>query len=584
MANCSWLLARAGHILGLAVLVIAVATGAPAQTPSPQSTSAPAASDQLLNAGELEALVSPIALYPDSLLSNVLMASTYPLEVVQAERWLMQNQSLTGDALKTAVGKQPWDASVKALIATPPALAMMSAEVDWTQKLGNAVLAQQADVMAAIQQLRMKAENTGKLTTTPEQKVTVIQQPVQQKGNQPVVVIEQTSDDTVYVPAYDPAVVYGDWPYAEYPPAYWGYPDYWGYGVAPGILARGLWFGGGYALGRWASGNYGWGGRVNWGNGNIVQNWPRATQYNVNNINNIGNRVGNNWQHNPSHRGGVGYNNANVAQRFGNGNRAGTRENLRGQLGAAGAGALTGAALGNRNAGNRQGNGPGAGNRQGNGPGAGNRQGQNKVGNGQAKNKAGNRQAQNKAGNRQAQNKAGNRQAQNKAGNRQAQNRSAGNRSAQNRAVANRGPAGGRPGGARSVGQAGGPRGGGGGIGGGGGRGGGARMGGGGGGRGGGGARGGGGRRSDIRLKHDIILLGRLDDGLGFYRFAYNGEERPYVGVMAQEVQQVMPQAVVRGQDGYLRVFYEKLGLSFQSYDHWLASGARIPSVHEIRH
>jgi hypothetical protein len=154
--------------------------------------------------------VSPIALYPDSLLSTVLMASTYPLEVVQAERWLMQNKSLSGDALKAATDKQAWDDSVKALIATPPVLAMMNAEIDWTQKLGDAVLAQQTDVMDAIQRLRLRAQDNGKLTTTPEQKVTV-----EQQDNRRTVVIEQASDDMVYVPAYDPGVVYGAWPYAE---------------------------------------------------------------------------------------------------------------------------------------------------------------------------------------------------------------------------------------------------------------------------------------------------------------------------------------------------------------------------------
>jgi hypothetical protein len=111
---------------------------------------------------------------------------------------------------KAAVGKQAWDDSVKALIATPAVLAMMNAELDWTQKLGDAVLAQQADVMAAIQRLRLKAEGNGKLETTPQQKVTD-----QQQDNQRTVVIEQASDDTVYVPAYDPGVVYGAWPYAE---------------------------------------------------------------------------------------------------------------------------------------------------------------------------------------------------------------------------------------------------------------------------------------------------------------------------------------------------------------------------------
>ena len=184
--------------------------------------------------------------------------------------------------------------------------------------------------MAAIQRLRLRAQENGKLETTPQQTVTV-----QQQDNRRTVVIEQASDDTVYVPAYDPAVVYGAWPYSDYPPYYWGYPEGWGYGIAAGVLARGLWFGAGYALGSWGSGNWGWGGRVNWGNGNIIRNWPRATPYNVTNINNIGNRIGNTWQHNPAHRRGVRYSNANVQQRFGNGNRVanGNRGNLGGNRG-----------------------------------------------------------------------------------------------------------------------------------------------------------------------------------------------------------------------------------------------------------
>ena len=327
------------HIIGrsLIVLLLLIPGVATAQAPSNPRT---ATSDELLKPEQLEALVSPIALYPDSLLSNVLMASTYPIELVQAERWLTRNKNLSGDALKAAVDKQKWDDSVKALIVTPPVLAMMSSELDWTQKLGDAVLAQQADVMAAIQRLRLKAQDNGKLTTTPEQKVTV-----EQQDNRRVAVIEQTSDDTVYVPAYDPGVVYGAWPYAEYPAYYWGYPEAWGYGIGAGVLARGLWFGGGYALGRWASGNWGWGGRVNWGNGNIIRNWPRATPYNVTNINNIGNRSGNTWQHNPAHRGGVRYSNANVQQRFGNANRAGGAERRGGGIGAAAGGVAAGAAV-----------------------------------------------------------------------------------------------------------------------------------------------------------------------------------------------------------------------------------------------
>ena len=515
-------------MIALPLMIAAIAT---AQTPS---TPAPAANDQLLKPQQLEALVAPIALYSDSLLSNVLMASTYPLEIVQAERWLTGNKNLSGDALKAAVDKQPWDGSVKALIATPSALAMMSAELDWTQKLGDAVLAQQADVMAAIQRLRLKAEDKGTLKSTPQQTVTV----AQGGNNQRFVVIEQASDDTVYVPAYDPAVAFGAWPYAEYPAYYWGYPDDWGYGISAGFLARGLWFGAGYGLGRWASGSWGWGGRVNWGNGNIIRNWPRATPFNLANANNIGNRAGNIWQHNPAHRQGVRYGNSNVGQRFGNANRGpGGQRGNRGGL-AAGAGGL-GAGVAHRagqrnNLANRQGQRHNVANRQGHRTGA---------------NRPAHRTGANRPGHRTAAHRPAHRTAANRA-------RHGGSRAG----LGGRGFGGARAGfgGARAGIGGGGFRGGGGGF------------------RGGGGR--GGGRRSDIALKHDIVLLGHLDNGLGFYRFAYNGGSKPYVGVMAQEVQNVMPGAVVRGRDGYLRVFYEKLGVTFETYDRWLASGAHVPA------
>jgi len=131
---------------------------------------------QLLSEGELDALVAPIALYPDALLAQVLMASTYPLEVVQAERWAKSNKSLKGDKLKEALSKQDWDASVKAIVEAPTVLSMMNGDLDWLEKLGDAVLGQQADVMDAIQRLRSKAQANGKLTTTKQQKVTATQQ------------------------------------------------------------------------------------------------------------------------------------------------------------------------------------------------------------------------------------------------------------------------------------------------------------------------------------------------------------------------------------------------------------------------
>jgi len=495
------------RFLALALaLVILAPIGANAQTAAPPAS---ASSAQPLKPAELDQLVAPIALYPDPLLAQVLMASAYPLDIVQAERWLEANKNLKGDQLKAAVDKQTWDDSIKSLVATPDVLALMSSKLDWTQKLGDAVVAQQADVMDAIQRLRTKAQANNKLQTTKEQTVTV-----QQVQNRQVIAIEPTDPNEVYVPYYDPGVVYGDWPYPDYPPEYWPAPGY----IGAGLLATGVAFGAGYALGRWASGGNYWGGGVNWGNGNI-------------NIGRPGGGGGTNWRPRVDHRQGVG-NRGNRAQ----------------QLNFRGSGGQQVIKPGGGNRGNVGQNRPA--NRPSAGAGAGNRA------------HAAARPSGGAQRNRAAQRPSGGRT---------------------NAGVAHRGG-----GGARTVQRGGGggaamhARGGGGMRGGGGGA---VHRGGGGGMRGGGGGgRGGGGRRSDIRLKHDIALLGYLDDGLGFYRFSYNGSNKAYVGVMAQDVQQMAPQAVVLGRDGYLRVYYEKLGLRFESYQQWIDSGAQIPHGVPVGH
>ncbi|HLN40745.1 MAG TPA: DUF3300 domain-containing protein [Xanthobacteraceae bacterium] len=519
------------RILAVAVL-FAVPQMASAQTPPPaQPAAAPA--QQLLTAGQLDALVAPIALYPDALLSEILMAATYPLEVVEADRWASANKNLQGDALKAAIDKQNWDDSIKSLAATPDVLDMMSNKLDWTQQLGDAVLAQQPDVMDAIQRLRTKAQANNKLQSTSQQTVTT-----QQQDGRQYIYIAPTDPDELYVPYYDPSVVYGPWDYPDYPPYYWPPPAY----IGVGILATGLAFGTGYALGRWASGGNRWGGGFNWGGRNI----------NVNRSVNVG---GNNWVHNPAHRGNVGYNNPGVAAKFGGNNaRGGNQLNFRGSGGQQ--------VLQPGGAGNRSNLGGGA------GAGAG---GNRTIGNGPTGNKS--------LGNAGANTRQTGGQ----------NTRSRGNAGAGTGAGLNRmGGGGGGAVHARSVGGGGGggggaavhARGGGGG--------GGAARGGGGAARGGGGAaRGGGGARgrpSDIRLKHDIALLGRLDNGLGFYRFSYDGEDKVYVGVIAQEVQAVMPDAVSRGRDGYLRVYYQKLGVKFQTYDAWIASGAHLPVAAQVVH
>jgi uncharacterized protein DUF3300 len=153
----------------------------------------------LLNAGQLDALVAPIALYPDPLIAEVLMASTYPLEVVEAQRWAGAHKGLRGAQLKAAVSTQSWDESVKSLTATPSVLQMMSDKLDWTQKRGDAVLAQQPDVMDAIQRLRKRAQANNKLASNKQQTVMT-----EEQGGQPVIDIEPAEPDMFYVPYYDP--------------------------------------------------------------------------------------------------------------------------------------------------------------------------------------------------------------------------------------------------------------------------------------------------------------------------------------------------------------------------------------------
>ena len=198
---------------------------------------------------ELDQLLAPLALYPDSLVAQILMASTYPLEVVEAERWVKANQGLKGDALATALEKEDWDPSVKSLVNFPQVLQMMNDKLDWTQKLGNAFLAQQKDVMDTVQKLRQKAQAEGNLKSSQEQKVTF------EKDTQ-TIIIEPSNPQVIYVPTYNPTVVYGAWPYPAYPPYYYYPPGY----VAGAALFS---FGVGVAVG--AAWGYAWGGATGMG-------------------------------------------------------------------------------------------------------------------------------------------------------------------------------------------------------------------------------------------------------------------------------------------------------------------------------
>jgi hypothetical protein len=256
---------------------------------------------------EIDQLVAPIALYPDSLLAQVLAASTYPLEVVKAAQFVEQNKGLKGEKLMQAAKDKDWDPSVKAMLEFPDVLLMMNEKIDWTQKLGDAFLSQQKDVMASAQRLRQKAQESGNLKTTTEQKVIV-------EKETKVIVIEPASPQVVYVPTYNPTVVYGAWPYPAYPPYYYYPPGY----VAGAALFT---FGVGVAIGAAWGGYGGWG--CGWGHNEVDVNVNKTNNFTKNNYNNSEKYQKNqsnknqSWQHNPEHRQGAQYPNQGTAQKYG---------------------------------------------------------------------------------------------------------------------------------------------------------------------------------------------------------------------------------------------------------------------------
>jgi hypothetical protein len=288
---------------------------APATAPAPATPPAAAsgATDQSdkFSQEQLDQLVAPIALYPDSLFAQVLMAATYPIDIVQADRWVKANPNLKEKALEDALQKQPWDPSVKALCAAPQVLTMMSEKLDWTQKLGDAFLGQQEDVMKTAQALRAKAVSQGSLKDSKEQKVVT-----EKIESTTVIKIEPTNPEVVYVPTYNPTVVYGAWPYPAYPPYYYYPPGY----VAGAALV-------GFTAGAIIGGAI-WG-NCNWGGNNVNVNVNRYNNFNKTNISN------GNWQHNADRRGAVPYKNQNVANKYnrGGGQGAQAREAYRGREG-----------------------------------------------------------------------------------------------------------------------------------------------------------------------------------------------------------------------------------------------------------
>ena len=313
---------RSGLVAALVLVCLAV-------TPLRAADLATPADKPAFKQEELEQMLAPIALYPDSLLSQVLMASTYPLEVVQADRWIKPNGAVKGEALVRALELQSWDPSVKSLCNFPPVLAMMSEKLDVTIKIGDAFIGQQQDVMATIQKLRARAQEAGNLKTSPEQTVVV-----EKTDQAQVIVIEAANPQVVYIPTYNPVVVYGTWPYPTYlPPPY--YPP--GY-VASNVLS----FAAGVAVG--SSWGYAWG-HCNWHGGDVDIDINRNSNINAN-INrskyqaefqsrntNIQNGKGS-FQHDAAHRQGVAYRDTKTAGKFGGASSADAakaRESFRGR-------------------------------------------------------------------------------------------------------------------------------------------------------------------------------------------------------------------------------------------------------------
>src|SRR6266478_4817898 len=295
-------------IAGLALLSSGATTAFAQQAQSQvMTTTTNADTEQApkLASGEVDSLVAPIALYSDPLLAQTLAASTYPLEIIQLQQWMDRNKNLTGKALADAVAKQPWDPSVQGLVEFPDVVQRMAGNVQWTTDLGNAFLAQQSDVMDAVQRMRAKAQGTGNLNTSAQQ---VVHTETVPSGKQ-VITVEPAQPDVLYVPSYDPQVVYGAAPpaYPYYPYTYPGYVPgtalAWGAGIALGAAAWGSWGG------HW--------GNCDWNGGNVKIN----NNYNYNKNNNFNrnvNRQGQgNWQHNPQHRGNAPYGNRQTANKFG---------------------------------------------------------------------------------------------------------------------------------------------------------------------------------------------------------------------------------------------------------------------------
>lgn len=303
--------------------------------PAPAAQPAPVVAPTY-TAAQIDQWVAPIALYPDALLSQILMASTYPANVIQAAQWSEDNPKMQGDAAIQAVAGQPWDPSVKSLVAFPQLMSLMGENPPWIQSLGDAFLAQPKDVMDSVQRLRLLAQQTGALQSTPQQTVTTVTKPEPAKtstaatastttttASPTVIKIESADPQVVYVPTYNPNTVYGTWPNTSYPPVY--LPP------SPGeqftdSLVKGLGFSLGVATTYAIFSNIDWDDDDDWdhhhgdNHGGYSRNGDNNININVDNFNKIsGERLtdaNRGWQHNPAYRGGVPYPTNQLNSRF----------------------------------------------------------------------------------------------------------------------------------------------------------------------------------------------------------------------------------------------------------------------------
>jgi hypothetical protein len=293
------------------VCVLAAMSGIPfplmaqEQTPAGVSGNQVSVEAQILGPEQLADLVAPVALYPDPLLSQVLVASTYPLEIVEAQQWLQRNGRLRGQQRMDAARQQNWDASVESLVAFPDVVATLNQDVEWTAALGNAFLAQQSDVMDAVQRMRARARANGKLSSTSQQTVTT-----ETQGAQEAIEIAPAEPQVIYVPEYDPAYVWGPAAWGYYPPL--TYARY-GFGFGPGIDI-------GFCFadwGGWAWRGWGWGWGPNWFGGSVFVNGAFFRHYGFHGRFLAGGFAGRApWRHDPGHRLGVSYPNGQLAARY----------------------------------------------------------------------------------------------------------------------------------------------------------------------------------------------------------------------------------------------------------------------------